>query len=146
LFVFAALVAVLLPRWSPAARTVSPDGRTVVRLIRVNDYNNVATAHFRLGNREEAVAVLEEARLRYPWEESVVLRLATAYAEEKAFEKADAVLEEYLAAGGAGWRARLLLADVRARTGRIDEARGLVREVLRQDPENRTAREMLERL
>ncbi len=146
LFVFLALVVILLPRWSPAARIVSPDGRTVVRFIRVNDYNNVATAHFRLGDREEAINVLNEARIRYPWEESVVLRLAAAYVEEKAFEKAGALLEEYLAAGGAGWRARLLLADVRARAGRIDEARGLIREVLRQDPENRAAREMLERL
>ena len=139
-------IGLLWPHGSPAARynaLVSPAG---AQLVRPNDYDRLAVAYQKMGQRKEAVKLLEEALTAYPGFSLLTLRLADVHIEEGKKERAAAVLERFMANGWSDPLATRYLASIYATTGRAPQAVSLLQDHLRANPQDDQARTLLSQI
>jgi len=141
--VLATGIVLLWPNWSPGAKVNSLEDFGRVPLVRNTDYLSLAIAHSRLGQRDQARQLLEEALESYPAYEAAATELALLYAENGMARRGIEILERQVTSGGAGVEVTLTLAQLYALEGQTVEAVGLLKRVLLTDPKNATALKLL---
>lgn len=109
-----AVLVVLMPRLSPAARQNRGAGASGTPLIRVNDYVNLSRGQFTRGLTTEAIRLLEEGHRAYPVAPLIIANLTDYYINAKQAGKAVALLEQYVSRYGTSPGPEQLLRKARA--------------------------------
>lgn len=141
-FAFAAAA----PRWSPAVALNSPPGVPGTRLIRANDYVLCARAFLETGHPDEALAMLVEGFRVHPWDQSLARNLAAMLAAGRRLDEAVDTLERYLLLVPTDVEIGTQLAQLYAQSGQPDRAAALAARIVEVQPDNTTARKLLQKL
>lgn len=142
-----AACALLAPVYSPgAAMNQSGAKDASPPLIRVNDYMSLANAHSQLGQREKARELYRECAANYPWYPNVFTNLGGMLIEDKQADAARQLLEGYIKIYRGDANLLITYAHACAASGDAAQARKALGEILRADPMNVRARNLLDQL